>query len=265
MATILGYDNHVITGTIETGSSIPSLPPENLQSPHGDTAHSFQGAPGNLNFSIRVNAGNVGTVWQLFGLFRTNLTPSATVRWQVGSETWITGGGGSPVYDTGEIPAGITAGFGQTVHIAPSPVTEQWCRCVLNDPTNPDGFLSVALMYAGTLYKASGVSSQSEWVVDVGEDQVTTRGGQEYLTPRFSRRAWNVRFPSTPSGEVYPQVAAMMSASRRGENVLFVPFSDADTVNQDAVFGRYTPSGGIGFSNQTGLRRTWGGKFSERL
>ena len=255
MATVIGCDNRVLTSSLTATSAAPSLPVANLQLPHGDSAHAYQSVPGATTITISLDAGSADATWQLFSFHRSNLTSDALCRWAVGSQEWIDGTS-PPAYDSGLILAGVAAGYGQSVHLAPAVVSGRYCRLSVMNTTNPDGFVAIALAYAGPLRSFKGISPQSTWQVDSTQDETVTRGGQQYLTPRFERRSWDVQFPSTPNAQAYADVAEVMRVSRLGQNILFVPFSTSADRNREAVFGTFTPSRGVGFTNSSGLSRT---------
>lgn len=266
MPAWIGHQNRALAASLTANNQVASLPAQNLQNPHGDTANAWQTTPGTTGANVTIDTGSAAATWQLFALARTNLSPAAVVRWRVGSQAALNGI--EPLaYDSGDLSGTVQAGYGQSIHLAPQVVAGQMCRVSILNASNADGFLSVALLYAGPAYRAGGLSYQSAWMREATQDVTLTRGGQEFIVPRFARRAWDVAFPSVPGAEVYPEIAEAMQASERGQNVLFLPFDSGPLANvgRDAVFGRMLPQGGVGFTNHTGLRRTWRARFVERL
>ena len=263
MPAWIGSLNRAVDGTIAVSSSVASLPGENLQNPHGDSSNAWQSA-GQTTCTIRVDAGTEAATWQMFGLFRTNLTAGANMRITIGSQAWLESGAPAN-WDSGLTSAGVTPGFGQAVRIAPAEVTGRYCRFSVQDPGNPDGFLAAAQIYAGPGYQAGGISYESAWQRSTTQQRTETRGGQEFVSEKFSRRGWDVSFPNVPTSQVYTQIMEAMRMAGLGRNILFVPFGAGADITRDAVFGRLEVNGGIGYRNGAGMRRTWRATITERL
>lgn len=259
----IGYQNRALSASLSANFQVASLPAQNLQNPHGDPGNAWQTPPGTAGGNITINAGDPNAIWQIFAIARTNLTEAAVVRWRVGSEAALNDA--EPLaYDSGTVSPGVAPGYGQSVHIAPQPVMGQFCRLSILNASNPDGFVSVALLFAGIGAQLGGISYQSTWQRTPQQSRTETRGGQQYITPRFTRRGWDASFPYVPNSMVYAAASEAMMAAERGENVLFVPFDGSSDIQRDAVYGLMEPQP-VGYLNAAGLRRTWRATFTERL
>lgn len=82
MTSLLGFANQFTAAALSATSE--ARPVSNLAGPRGDLRSSWETAQGVTAASIYLNAG-VSSSWRAFLLGRTNLTPSAEVRWAVGS------------------------------------------------------------------------------------------------------------------------------------------------------------------------------------
>jgi hypothetical protein len=84
---IFGYNNRIESSTLTAGSEVAGLNVSQLASPQGSSATSWQTATGVKTAAagawFMCDAG-YSTDWQAFLLARTNLTPSAQIRWRVG-------------------------------------------------------------------------------------------------------------------------------------------------------------------------------------
>lgn len=169
-------------------------------------------------------------------------------------------------FDSGMAPAGVRAGYGQTVSVAPAEVAGRYCRCDLDDAANPDGFLNVALAYAGPAWQPAGNwDFGSSHGRDDGRDTVQTRGGQTFVTALWQRRWWEVSLSAVLAEEVWPELGELEAFARRGGNVLAVPDPDGAERNRESVYGQLAPAGGVGFPFQLEDLRGFRARISERL
>lgn len=84
---LLGYTNRLLSGTLTAGSESPTGPVLNLRDPQGSTPYDWQTSPGAKTPSTGayfIHDAGSPVNWRAFGLFRTNLTSGAQVRWRVG-------------------------------------------------------------------------------------------------------------------------------------------------------------------------------------
>lgn len=162
--------------------------------------------------------------------------------------------------DTGRLPAGVVAGVGQSIVVAPAEIAGRYCRVDIDDPSNPDGFLNIPLAYAGpVLQPAYNFSYQSARGRDAGVAEVTTQGGQEYPRSLWQRRRFNLDLQAMLDIEV-PLFDELDAFARGGGNVLLVPDAAAPT---DAVFGRLTQPADFKWVVPT--LRSWSAQITERL
>ena len=94
---IFGWSNLILSGVLTAGSSASGLDVGKLQTQHGSPSTAWQTAAGVTTSWFALDAG-IATAWDAFSLHRTNLTPSARVRWRIGTDT-------AQVYDSGLVSA----------------------------------------------------------------------------------------------------------------------------------------------------------------
>jgi hypothetical protein len=185
------------------------------------------------------------------------------LQYEIGAATF----GQVPEYDSGLIAAGVAPGYGQSVLVLPEPVQGQLCRLDISDPSNPDGFINVPLLYAGDAWTPDrNIGWESAPGSDAQRDEVVTRGGQEFPSLQYARRRWDIDHKALGRNEVWPQLAEMIRSAQAGGNCLFVPDPDSVEVNREAVYGRLTATNNsITYPYQTLERRAWRGQITERL
>lgn len=86
---LLGWDNAFHRSTLTGGPAELLLPISNLNGVTGSPSSAWQTPAGDTSGSVIIDSGNSASQWQVFGLFRTNLTASAQVRWRVGTPASI--------------------------------------------------------------------------------------------------------------------------------------------------------------------------------
>lgn len=258
---LLGWENHALAGTITASASAAGLGPEQMQNPHGATSTAWTTPSSTTSANFVVDAG-ASVEWHAFGLFNTNLSTAATVRWRVGDDPTFA----AHAYDSGTLSNTVAAGYRQSLHIPPAAQTGQYLRVDLADSGNAEGRLRVAQLYAGRAVRpVRNLGFESAVARDVQRPSLTTRGGQEFPTFRFARRSWRVELPSLALADVSAVAEAMQIAAQDGGNVLFVPFPAGADVAREAVFGTVTTATPIGWPGQTPKLRTFGFTISERL
>ena len=245
-----GFSNNVITGGISTSSSVTGLDGSQLRNDQGSASTAWQ-TTGCSAEIVRITT-SATTTWQAFGLFRTNLTPSATVQWYVG--------GINPF----SLP--VAAGFGQAVIILPASVSGTFVQVNISDPTNPDGFINVPLMYAGPAWTPqTNIDYTTAFGRDDQVDEVLSRGGQEFPSVQWTRRRWDVSMQGIRASEVWTQAMALDLAARAGGNVLFAPNPAGADLPREAVFGRLKSLADLSFPFGNADRRAWKARITERL
>jgi hypothetical protein len=196
-------------------------------------------------------------VFRRFALFPTPLTSAQA---QAFSASWssVTGA----IYDSGTI-SGIVRG--QAVHVLPSATTAAACRIDVSDPTNPDGFLNIPLIYAGPAWSmATNISRESAQMMADGSRRAETRGGQHQIEAGWVRRGWEIRLENHHASDAEQRALDLEAAARRGTNILCIP-RPLTNGTRDAVFGlaeAFTP---LRFSAASGQLRSIGFIVSERL
>jgi hypothetical protein len=259
MSSLFGWENHARSAIITASAALPGLGPGQLQNDHGATSTSWQTPAGTTSAWLLVDAG-AALSWRALGVFNTNLTTAATLRWRLGNDP----GFATALQDSGTLSGTIAAGFRQGLHILPSAVTARYLRLDIADPANPEGALRVAQLYAGTAVAAlRSISRQSAFLRIADAPSLTTRGGQEFPLLRHARRAWQVSLPALAQSEVWPLVHALQQAAEDGRNILFVPFPAGPDSAREAVFGRLLAPSAITWPGP-GLR-SWSATITERL
>lgn len=242
--------NHVVLGTLSAGSESASYPVSNLQDPSGGASRQWRtlavvtSADGAY---FDIDAGSAAA-WQAFCLFRSTLTTAATIRVTVGSAL-----GGTDVLDTGTASAGVVATWGQSVTLLDTAVTGRYCRIYLDDPDNPDGYIGVALAYAGPVTPLSpGLAVGQQWIPrEVGRAPSETRSGSIPRRPGFVRRMWPVRVEYT-SVAGSDAIEAMRSTVLAGGNVgMIADLPGLGGLGKTALYGTLDAYGAGGPSHQT--------------
>ena len=257
---MFGFQNHALTGVLSASASVPGLGPDQLATPHGATSASWRTPAGTTSGWVLLDAG-APVEWGAFGLFNTNLTAAATVRWRVANTLPIT----STVYDSGTLLFNVDPGYRYAVHFPPT-ITGRYMDLIISDPSNPAGFLRAAQLYAGPVAQpARNIGYDSVFSRAVDAPALMTRGGQEFPILRHTRRSWRISLPTLGENEVWPLVDALQLAAADGRNVLFAPFPTGQQIARDVVFGRMTEPAPITWPHPSPIRRAWSATITERL
>jgi hypothetical protein len=173
---------------------------------------------------------------------------------------------GLAAYDSGWLEDGVAGAAAQRVHVAPTEVVGQYVRCDIDDPSNPDGFVRVALAYAGPAWQPRfNIHPETVFVPERVAREARTRGGQTWYELLWAERAWEVSHQWTEDADVWAQLLAMEQAASLGRNILFIPFPDSADANREAVFGPMRLLAPVGFIAPGTKLRTWRARFVERL
>lgn len=233
-----GWCNNIMTATLAANVQMAQLPVTNLLSPQGAASLGWRvpGTAATLTISHLP-----ASPWRAFGLFRTNLSASASMSAYVLS-------GGSLVWQ-GEAQA---VANGQILLVADRPVMGDTARIQITDGHNPDGYLSIPLAYAGPIWQpVRNYSTDSTFGRTVGQDSITSLGGQDYVSTRWYQRKYTISHQSLGDADaaVLDQILLAAAADR---NILFVPDPSADpaTLAAQALYGRL--SAGSDLSNPFG-------------
>ena len=263
---LIGWINLVLSGALTAGSQAAGLGIGNLRQEQGSAATAWQTAGGVLTppagAYFDLDSGAATNVWNALVLTRTNLSEDARIEWYVGN----TLGGADANYYSGLISADVTRGFGQTVHIPPPGTQGRYLRCNLYDPGNPDGFLNIALAFAGPCWEPAinlGWGSALGSVVRV--TKTVTRGGQEYPTPLSRQRRFDLEFVGIRDAEVWPYVQELDACSWAGGNVLLVPRPDGPDIQRETVFGLFEATAPLTTPLMSFDARAWRATITERL
>ncbi|GGG51765.1 hypothetical protein GCM10010964_43680 [Caldovatus sediminis] len=173
---------------------------------------------------------------------------------------------GAAAYDSGWLDDGIPRAASQRVHVAPAEIAGRYARCDIEDPSNGDGFVRVALAYAGPAWQPRfNFHPETVFAPERAAREARTRGGQTWYELLWAERAWEVSHQWTEDADMWAQLMAMEQAAALGRNVLFVPFPASADRNREAVFGPMRMLAPVGFIAPGTKLRTWRARFSERL
>ncbi len=223
---------------------------------------------------VELDMGASLRTFRAFGLFGTNLTVAAKVRWLLFNNASPPGViyNSNPSFeiDNSQL-AGVRPGIQQHVHVLPraahpNGIVARWCRADIQDPTNPDGYISVAGAYMGDLWtprlnltpNGTGISHERESTI------VTSRSGTQYVTPHYLLRGWEISHDNLDETDIWSQLWPLDQASHIGNNILFVPNSDSPNMQSEAVFGLFRITSNIAFDVPSGKFRSWRAKIVER-
>ena len=265
--SLFGWTNYASSGALSAGSNAANMAiGSGWSSDQGSSSTAWQTVTGVVTSAggayARIDAGAVVN-WRAFVLARTNLTAAATVRWRVGSVADMSSG---VVYDSGTVLAGIVAGIGQSVIVAPSDQAARYCQVEINDAANPDTFINIPLAFAGPVWVPSvGADWQSSFGRDDRVDEVITLGGQEYPIARWLRRHWSLALTAISAGEVWAAVMPLDQASRRGGNVLYIPDTASADIAAETVLGRMKPTSDLTYTASSTTMRSYRAQITERL
>jgi hypothetical protein len=252
--TLIGWANMVKTATLTASSADPALPVTNLAGDQGSSASGWQTLSGALTPLLTITPA-VRTTVRAFGVFRTNLTASASVTFNARQSTTI-------VATTGP----LAVNNGQVVGVLGSAIGADSITVSFSDPTNPDNHLNIPLVFAGPVWQPLTAMA---WASSMGRDEVsdvvTTRGGQTYVDLRASYRRWEIALDGVRESEAFAQLDVLDRTSRAGSNVLLVPNQIGVNMQYEATFGILKATADVTFPLGVSSRRSWRGSLSERL
>lgn len=233
MSTLaIGWTNRARTGTFTASSAADGLGPDNLQSDHGSSASAWQTEVG-VTAADLVLDGGAGATWGACSLHRTNLTSGATTRWRLSDDPAF----GTAIEDSGTLADVVADGFGQAVWLPAAEVTARYLRLDVEDAANPQGLLSIPLLFAGPVWRPL-----QQWGADSAESAAAeivtpvTRGGQEFPELRWRRRLRLVSLPLLDRSERWTEFGEFERAAADGRNVLLVPAPESDLL-RGPVYG----------------------------
>lgn len=261
-----GWLNAVTSGALSVVSAAANMGAGNLQDDQCSPDSAWQTPSGTVTGAwLVIDSGSASSIWQAFGLFRTNLTAAATVHWKVGN-TLTTGRVSSPSYDSGSISAGIAPGYLQSLVVPAAVQTGRYCEVQIDDSANPDSFINIPAVYAGPLFMpGASISFASTFGRTDITDEVVTRGGQEFPINRSISRVQSVALASITVAETWASVMELDRVARAGGNVLFTPDVTSATLNNEAVFGRLKNASAVSYPYGASDRRAYSATITERL
>jgi hypothetical protein len=257
--TLLAWNNYVLTSGLAATSAALSI--SNVQDERGSAESAWQTVAGTTqNVIVTITPAATQSNWRVFGLFRTNLTPYASVVVTLynnpASPTFVWNGGAD----------GPEPGFGQSIVVADDDMVADYCTIEIDDPGNPDGFLNVPLIYVGPAWlPLTGLAYDSMFGLDAMLDEAVSRGGQEYPTLRYQQRRGELSFMGIRQGEVLNQLYELQATAHRGNNVLCIPDITSANVGLEAIYGRLNATADIGYPYAAADRRSWRARLRERL
>lgn len=257
---LIGWQNAVETAstTLAASSAADGFSAELLRVPVGNAAAAWQTAAGVTSASLTITA-TAAVAWRAVALCRTNLTTAATLRVRVGTAANVVS---APAYDGGVLSAGVAVGIRQGLHVMPSAVSAVCMRLDIADPTNPDGYLNIPLIYAGPGVEFS-IAPSSDDGDDIRREDVQTRSGAVITTALSRARNWSVRVPFIRRADA-DWIDPVKAAAAAGINALFVPLVGDTRAPAETIFGLMTPAR-RGFPGQTAAYRSFAFTISERL
>ena len=257
----LAWPNRFTYGSITVSSAEPDLGGSNLANDSGSPIDAWQTAGvtnGAINFILPAQ-----DTLQAFGVFRTNLTANASIRYRVWSGTSMSD---APVYDTGPKPAKVAPSYLQSVLVLPNAVTGRMLQIDLDDPGNPDGFINVPLAYAGPVWQPSRNFDASSGTGRTAQSTKTaTRGGGVVVRNDWVKRTFTVSLSGIRASEVWSKVMDADLYARRGNNLLFVPDPADPNINLISIFGEMDPQSEITYPNRVVEARGYKAMVIERL
>lgn len=256
MTSAIGHTNLVKTATISATSEETYLPATNVAGDIGAASMGWQTLATVTTATLTITMDTPGSYVSAIGIFRTNLSATAQIT------ITITYSGG-PVYS--EVFTGVSAGYGQVVALMGSATLCDSITIAIVDGSNPDGFLNVPLAFAGPLFEATyPIMQDATYGRQTATAELISRGGSEF--PRFlhDKRFWKFQIAATDT-EAFENVAEIDRLARLGSNILFVPDTASDYLQQEAIFGRLRETLDINFALGAVKTRSWGGMVTERI
>ncbi len=259
--SLIAWINYSKQAVISVNSQAANLPGVNVAGDSGSPSQGWQTVSGVVTSAagalIQIQPLVAALPWDVIGLFRTNLTQGASVTVSLYTNP-------STLVWTGTV-GGPVAGYGQVIALPPAGTVADYVQIGFNDPTNPDGFINVPLVFCGAAWRPLGSAS---YATSTGRDatttEATTRGGQEFPSLYYQRRRWSVSLEALRTSEVWNYGDILSSYASAGSNVLFIPDVTDGYVQQEAIFGRLTGQD-ITYPAQAADRRKWVATIKERL
>ncbi|OAG72937.1 hypothetical protein A0J51_01549 [Gluconobacter japonicus] len=223
----IGWQNLVLGAAITSSSEVSALPATNLQNQHGASSLGWRIPKTSAGLKLALSA---STQIRAISLHRSNISASATWHMELTS-------GSTLVYSW----SGSTqSAGGQCVHVLPAACAADTINIGIDDPTNPDGFLSIPLAYAGPLWQpVRNYSTESTESLTVGQQSTTTLSGGEFVDARYVQRGLTIVHQSYGDADAVV-LRQIQRVAATGQNILFVqdPSASPAALAQTALFGR---------------------------
>jgi hypothetical protein len=254
--SVFAWVNAVKTASLSANSAEALLPVSNLAGDQGSAATAWQTLAGAVSGVVLTITPAARTTFRAFGVFRTNLTATASVTFRA-----FTNPGAVQVGSWAATPVN-----GQAVAVAAADTAADYVTVTFTDAANPDNHLNVPLAFAGPAWlPLTGIS----WASTLGRDDITdsvvTRGGQQYVQMRATSKRWELALDGVRASEAYSQLDVLDRASRLGGNVLVVPSTASGNLQYEAAFGILKATADIAYPYATDSRRSWRARLTERL
>ncbi|MBS1026071.1 hypothetical protein [Gluconobacter cerinus] len=225
-----GWQNVLLSAAL-SGNGVSGLPVTNLQTQQGAASLAWRVAAGGTGWSADVKAalGSVQLI-RAISLHRTNLTTAATWRIQIRNGTTV----------TFNQAASANIQNGQCLRILGTPVSGDSLEITVWDASNPDGFISIPLAYAGPLWQPlRNYSSESTESLTVGQQSTTTLSGGEFVDARYVQRGLSITHQSYGDADA-AVLRQIQRTAATGQNILFLPDPDSapPALAETALFGR---------------------------
>lgn len=264
--TAIGYENYVQDAVIVANSTATGLDPEQIANDQGSPQYAWQTAAGAVTLALgallKITPRNPAQTWRAAGLFRSNLTPAATVNF-----TWWNENSGSPVSVLSQTVNGPASSYGQVVCILTANITADFLQIYVEDAANPDNHINVPLVFAGPLWIPEyGRGFRSSFGRIDRTDQQQTQGGQEFPLPRWQKRYVSLEFDATSvSSELWQDAMEIDRIARLGGNILAIPDITASDLAYAPVFGQLKTSDEMSYGMRTAARVAWNARVTERI
>lgn len=136
----------------------------------------------------------------------------------------------------------------------------------IEDPFNPDTFLSAAQLWAGPLRRPRrNLGYQSAFQRTAEAPELRTRGGQRFVGFRHASRSWAISLPNLHAADVWPLVQELQRSAETGSNVLFLLFPTGTDIAREAVLGTLSNALPVTWTSQAPGLRAWAATITERL
>ncbi len=249
------YRNLADSAVLSAGSSSSRLPPALLQDPQlGVVWRSALGTSATWLLADLGAARSIDTVV----LLNSNLSASATRRLRL-STSDATGAAGD-VHDSGTGLAGIDPDYGAFFALRPAPVTCRYVRLDLADASLD--WLEAGRLIIGRRWQPER-NFRTGWargVIDASE-VTETRGGDEWIEERPSRRLMSIELPALTQAE-YREHGVQIEAGGIKRDILLISDPDSDNLGRDSIWGR--PSSAPVFGNAFLQHWSWPLEIVER-